>query len=157
MGPAVAQIDEALRSFLEPNLVISLGTCAADLTPSGVRAWGPSVSEDGSSVQLFIDRPSAAPAIANLRDNGRVAACFTDVTSLRSVQLKGRCVELGDPQPEDWLQIERHRDAFAKSCEVIGYPKHVARNIWSMQVVKVRFIVDQVFNQTPGPGAGGSL
>jgi hypothetical protein len=31
------------------------------------------------------------------------------------------------------------------------------RNLWSTQVVKVRFIVEQVFNQTPGPNAGKSL
>jgi Pyridoxamine 5'-phosphate oxidase len=153
----MAQIDADLKGFLEPDLVVGLGTCSADLTPCGVRAWGPTVSEDGNSVQLFIDRPSAATAVTNLRDNGRVAAIFTDVNTLRSVQLKGRCVELTDPQADDWPIIERHREAFTNAAQSIGFPKHVVRNIWSMQVVKVRFVVDQIFDQTPGPGAGGAI
>ena len=153
----MAVIDAELKSFLEPDRVVSVGTCSADLVPSGVRAWGPTVSDDGTSVQLFLDRPSAASAIANLRDNGRVAACFTHVHTLRSVQLKGRCVEMGDPLPEDWPVIEKHRAGFAEAAEELGYPKQLMRHMWSMQVVKVRFVVDDIFDQTPGPGAGGRL
>lgn len=150
-------IDAELKEFLEPDRVVSVGTTSDDLIPSGVRAWGPTVGEDGASIQLFLDRPSAAAAIANLRDNGRIAAVFTHVHTLRSVQLKGRCVEIGDPQAEDWPVIERHRSGFAEAADEIGYPKHVVRNMWSAQVVRVRFVVDEVFDQTPGPGAGGKL
>jgi predicted pyridoxine 5'-phosphate oxidase superfamily flavin-nucleotide-binding protein len=153
----VAIIDAGLRSFLEPDCVVSIGTCSDDLTPNGVRGWGPKVSDDGTSVLIFIDRPSAASAVANLRDNGRIAATFVDVRTLRSVQLKGRCVEVGDPQPEDWFGIETHRAEFTEAVATLGYPKHLMRNLWSTQVVKVRFIVEDVFDQTPGPGAGKPL
>jgi hypothetical protein len=153
----VAVIDAELKSFLEVDRVVSVGTTSDDLVPSGVRAWGPTVNEDGASIQLFLDRPSAAAAIANLRDNGRIAVCFTHVHTLRSVQLKGRCVEIGDPQAEDWSVIERHRMGFAEAADEIGYPKHVVRNMWSAQVVRVRFMVEEIFDQTPGPGAGGKL
>ena len=106
---------------------------------------------------VFIDRPSATSAVANLRDNGRIAVCFVDVLTLRAVQLKGRCVEVGDPSPEDWPAIEQHRDGFAEAASMIGYPKHLIRNLWSTQVVKVRFVVEDVFDQTPGPGAGKTI
>ena len=154
---AVAVIDAELKSFLEPDRVVSVGTTSDDLIPSGVRAWGPTVSEDGSSIQMFLDRPSAASVIANLRDNGRVAVCFTHIYTLRSVQLKGRCVEIGDPSAEDWPVIEKHRSGFAEAAEVIGYPRPLIRNLWSTQVVKIRMVVDEIFDQTPGPGAGGRL
>ena len=153
----MAVIDADLKSFLEPDRVISVGTCSDDLTPNGVRGWGPKVSEDGTSVLIFIDRPSAASAVANLRDNGRIAATFVDVLTLRSVQLKGRCVEVGDPQAEDWPGIETHRVAFTEAVAKIGYSKHLMRNLWSTQVVKVRFVVENIFDQTPGPGAGKPL
>ena len=152
----MAVIDAELKAFLEPDRVVSVGTCSEDLTPSGVRGWGPTVAEDGS-VLLFIDRPSATDAIANLRDNGRIAATFVSVSDLRSVQLKGRCVEVGDPRPEDWPTIEQHRLAFTEAVALLGYPKHLMRNLWSTQVVKVRFIVEEIFDQTPGPGAGRAI
>jgi hypothetical protein len=115
------------------------------------------VSDDGTSLLVFIDRPSAAEAVANLRDNGRVAVCFVDVTTLRSVQIKGRCVEVGDPAPEDWHGIEEHRAGFSEAVLQLGYPKHLMRNLWSTQVVKLRLVVEDIFDQTPGPGAGKSL
>src|SRR5690606_20202292 len=101
--------------------------------------------------------PSAAPCVADMQDNGRVAVCFVDVINLRSVQLKGRCVEVGDPDPGDWSWIDRHHDAFADAVAIIGYPKQVIRHLWSTQVVKIRFVVEDFFNQTPGPEAGRAL
>ena len=106
---------------------------------------------------LFIDRPAATEAVANLRDNGRIAVCFVDVLTLRSVQLKGRCVEMGDPSPEDWPVIETHRAGFSEAASMIGYPRHLMRNLWSTQLVKVRLVVEEIFDQTPGPGAGKTI
>jgi len=163
LGPAVgysatvAVIDADLKRFLEPDRVVSVGTCSDELMPNGVRGWGPKVSGDGTSVLLFIDRPAAAEAVTNLRDNGRIAVCFVDVLTLRSVQVKGRCVEVGDPSAEDWPAIEQHRLGFSEAVETLGYPKHIMRNLWSTQVIKVRFVVEQIFDQTPGPGAGKPL
>ena len=73
------------------------------------------------------------------------------------MQVKGRCVEVGDPQPGDWETIDRQREGFIDICGMLGFPRHMIRNLWSTQVVKVRFIAEQVFNQTPGPNAGKSL
>ena len=150
-------IDGELKSFLESGLVVSVGTRSSDLIPNGVRGWGPRISEDGNGVELFIDRPAAASAISNLRDNGRIAVVFVKVDTNRSVQIKGRCVEVGDPQAGDWAQIERHRAAFIVAVSQHGFPQNLVRNLWSTQVVKVRFVIDDIFDQTPGPAAGRPL
>jgi hypothetical protein len=125
--------------------------------PNGVRGWGPRISEDGRSVELFIDRPAAASAISNLRDNGRIAVVFADVITNRAVQIKGRCVEVGDPAATDWPSVERHHAAFTQVVAEIGFPAHLTRNLWSAQLVKVRFVVDDIYDQTPGPAAGKPL
>ena len=150
-------IEGELKGFLESDLVVSVGTRSPELTPNGVRGWGPRISEDGRSVELFIDRPGAATAISNLRDNGRIAVVLVHVMSNRAVQIKGRCVEVGDPAAEDWAWIERHREAFTRAVSELGFPAQLTRNLWSTQVVKVRFVVDDIFDQTPGPAAGRAL
>jgi hypothetical protein len=153
----MAVIDPALKDFLESGLAVMVATRSADLLPTSLRGWGPRISEDGAGVTVFIDRPAAAEMVANLRDNGRISMCVTDVLSLRSVQLKGRCVEIGDPRAEDLSHIDDHRKAFTENCGAIGFPAPVIRNLWSTQVVKLRFLVEDIFDQTPGPKAGAHL
>jgi hypothetical protein len=33
----------------------------------------------------------------------------------------------------------------------------LVRNMWSTQVVKIRFVVEEFFDQTPGPNAGKEI
>ncbi|HWO73070.1 MAG TPA: pyridoxamine 5'-phosphate oxidase family protein [Dehalococcoidia bacterium] len=150
-------IDSDLKAFLESGLAIALATRSADLHPHAQRVWGAKVFPDGRSVEVFVDRPAATQTMANLRDNGRVATVFVDILTNRSVQLKGRCVEVGDPDPDDWRIIERHREEFTEATSALGFPARMISNLWSTQVVKVRFVVEDLFDQTPGPGAGRPL
>jgi len=150
-------IDDARRVLIESDPAVSVGTRSGDLFPHGVRAWGPRVSADGRSVEVFIDRPNSQQCIADLQDNGRIAAVFVHVQTLQSLQLKGRCVEIGDPAAEDWAWIERHRAAFTEALESFGIVPELARNMWSTQVVKLRFVIEEVFDQTPGPLAGREI
>jgi hypothetical protein len=153
----LAVIDVELRSFIEADRAIEVASRNKDLVPHAQRAWGPRVSEDGRSIELFVDRPAATTTVANLRDNGRIAVCLTRIDTNRSVQLKGRCVEVGDPEAEDWNTIEEHRQAFTRATAMLGFPADMIRNLWSTQVVKLRFVVDDIYDQTPGPRAGKPL
>jgi hypothetical protein len=150
-------INDDLRALIESDPAVSVGTRSGDLVPHGVRAWGPRVSADRRSVEVFIDRPNSQRAIQDLQDNGRIATCFVEIRSFRSLQLKGRCVEIGDPAPEDWDWIERHRAAFTEATADIGILPVLTRNLWSTQVVKLRFVVEEFFDQTPGPLAGREI
>ena len=150
-------ITDDVKALIEGPSSILVGTRSANLVPSAVRGWGGKVSDDGNAVVVFMDRPAAASSVSNLHDNGRVAACFTNITNNHSVQLKGRCVEVGDPGAGDWDTIDRQRQGFTDVCGMLGFPAQMIRNMWSTQVVRVRFIVEQVYNQTPGPNAGKSL
>jgi Pyridoxamine 5'-phosphate oxidase len=150
-------IDDELRELIESGPAISIGTRSATLVPHAVRGWGGRVAEDGRTVDIFIDKPGSDDLLADVRDNARIAACFVNVLTFRSLQLKGRCVEVKDPEPDDWAWVDRHREAFTSDCEVALIPPEVCRHLWSMQVMRVRFVVDEFFDQTPGPGAGRAI
>ena len=151
------EINAELKAFLESDVDIFVGSHDGHLRPSMIRAWGARVHENGSSVEFFLDMPGGAQTVANLRSNGRIAATFTYPVTMKTVQLKGRCIDIGDPHAGDWQWIARHRNGFAETVGYYGYPAHIVRNLWSMQVTRVRFTVEEAFNQTPGPGAGGKL
>jgi hypothetical protein len=108
-------------------------------------------------MDIFIDKSSCDEAVANLRDNGRVAVCFVDVNDLHSLQIKGRCVEVDEPGPDDWGWVDRHRAAFTEAVGFIGFPPQIIRHLWSMQVVRIRFVIDEFYDQTPGPDAGRAI
>ena len=150
-------IDDEMKAHIESGVSIRVGTRDDALRPCGVMAWGSRVSVDGRIIELFIDRPASVQTLANLRANGEIAATFANVLSERTIQMKGRCVEIGDPEPDDWPWLDRHRKAFTEAIGSVGFPEHIIRNLWSTQVVKLRFVVMQAFDQTPGVGAGRPL
>jgi hypothetical protein len=150
-------IDDDRKVLIESDPAVSVGTRSSELVPHAVRAWGPRVSPDRRSVEVFIDRPNAQRCVEDLQDNGRIAACFVHIQTLRSLQLKGRCVEIGDPAAEDWTWIEQHRAAFTNAAASLGFLPALIRNLWSTQVIKLRFVVEEFFDQTPGPNAGKAI
>ena len=74
-------IDDETRALIEGPNSILVGTRSAELVPNAMRAWGGRVSEDGQAIEVFVDRPAAATGVSNIHDNGRVSACFTDITT----------------------------------------------------------------------------
>ena len=111
---------------------------------------------DGT-LELFVDLPKATDVLHDVRDNGRCAVTFVHPMTSRCIQLKGRCLEIGDASSADFEWIERHRTGFAELVKYFGYPTHLIRNMWSTQVKKLRISVEAGFDQTPGPDAGKPL
>ena len=66
-------IDDSQRNLIESGAAVSVGTRSRDLAPDALRAWGPRVSADRRSIEVFVDRPNSQRCVANLQDNGRIA------------------------------------------------------------------------------------
>jgi len=158
-----AIINDALKTFLESGVSVVVGTRDVGLAPEIVRGWGPVVSEDRRSISLCIAQAAGNRTLDNLSTIGQVSVVFTMPTNLQSVQLKGRWIETTEADDTDLAAVDRHRDAFASLNERIGMPRRVVETFWKRELetspilVKLRFIPEQVFNQTPGPGAGSRL
>jgi hypothetical protein len=106
---------------------------------------------------------AGARTIGNLRDNGRVAVTFALPADSHAIQLWGRCIGTGRPRRDDLTAVQQHRDAFARLNAGLGVPLAFVEALWqrelagSPDMVTIRFVVEQIFNQTPGPGAGSPL
>jgi hypothetical protein len=152
----VLVIDEDLKQFLESDVDVVVGTTDSQNHPHIGRAWGPRVAPGGASLELFLDLPKSVDALRDLRETGRLAVVFVGPATARSVQLKGRCLEIGDPEGEDLLWVDKHRQAFVQAVSY-GFPSHLVRTMWSTQLKRVRFVAETAFDQTPGPEAGRPL
>lgn len=156
-------IGDELKAFLESGVSVVVGTRDSELVPEITRAWGPRVSEDRRSLSFCVPLATSRKTLENLQDNGCMAVAFSRPTDYRAVQLKGRSIETGPPDPSDLAAMELHRDAFARVNQRIGVTSAAMETFWRRELetspvlVRIRFRPEQAFNQTPGPEAGASL
>jgi hypothetical protein len=156
-------ISAELKAFLESGVSVVVGTRDADLVPEITRAWGLLVSKDRKSVSLCVPLATSHKTLDNLAGNGQMAVCCSLPTSYKTVQLKGQCIETADPSRADLAAVERHREAFGRLNQRIGFPSQRSESFWRRELetspvlVKLRFVPEQIFDQTPGPDAGSPL
>ena len=152
-----------VETFILRGVSIMLGTRDSELVPELVRAWGPRVSQDRTSVSLCVAVAVSARTLDNLQDNGRVAATFASPGNSTAMQMWGRCIQTGPACRQDLAAVEAHRDAFVELNKGLGVPRAFIEALWqrelagSPQMVTIRFVAEQIFNQTPGPDAGSPL
>lgn len=162
-GAHLVSIGDELKTFLEGPVSVLVGTRDSRLLPEITRAWGPRVSADRRAVSLCVPLATSRRTLDNLEANGEIAVTFSLPTNYRTFQLKGRHAAAADPDSADLAAVERHRDAFAEVNERLGQPRPRVEAFWRAEIetsavlVKIFFSLDQVFDQTPGPGAGRPL
>lgn len=89
--------------------------------------------------------------------------CCTLPISYKTVQLKGQCIRTADPSRADLAVVARHREAFGCLNKRIGFPRQQSEVFWRRELetspllIKLHFVPEQIFDQTPGPDAGAPL
>jgi len=162
-GGGSVSISVELKAFLESGVSVVVGTRDADLVPEITRAWGLLVSKDLKSINLCVPLTTSHKTLDNIAGSGQMAVCCSLPTSYKTVQLKGQCVKTADPSRADLAAVERHRKAFGHLNERIGVPHQRSETFWkrelevSQVLIKLRFVPEQIFDQTPGPDAGSHL
>lgn len=146
-----------LAEFLESGVSVLVGTRDAALLPAATRGMGLRVEPGGGEVTVFLPEATSTTALEHLADNGRIALTVSRPGDHRSVQIKGRVVEIRPGDAADRERIERYRGQLAASWAAIGIPPHGTRRLVHWPCHAVRFRLESSFAQTPGPGAGLAL
>ena len=158
-GPLPAE----LKTFIERGVSVMVGTRDAELVPELVRAWGPRVSRDRTHISVCVAIAASEKTLENLRDNARVAVTFALPANSNAMQVWGRCIGTRRAQRDDLSAVQQHRETFARVNKDIGVPPAFIEALWQRELagspvmVRIRFVAERVFNQTPGPDAGSPL
>jgi hypothetical protein len=145
-------------SFLEGRGAQIVGVVDADGVPFAARAWG-MVQDPHEPLRFRVLLDGAdADHLRHLEGGGHIAITVADVPTLRSCQVKGR-VESFLPVTDDDLDVwERHADGVFDDIEATDrIPRHLIERIRPWTVIACTIQVEEVYDQTPGPGAGGPL
>ncbi len=159
----VVSISDELKAFLEGPVSVVVGTRDSRLVPEITRAWGPRISEDRQHISLCVPLATSQKTLDNIESNGQIAVAFCLPTNYRTIQLKGRRAVAAEPDSADLASVEQHRNAFAGVNVPLGQPREVVEAFWRAEIetsatlIKIDFVPGQVFDQTPGYGAGRRL
>ncbi len=147
-------LDAALIEFLTSGLVLGAATRDDRLVPDVVRPAGVRVEPGGQEITFLVAASSAGQMLKNVEGNRRVALVFSDPQDNRSVQLKGAVVETRPAGEDERPLMDQYRARFARMLEPLGVPRSFVMRTQLWPAVAVRFRVEQMFLQTPGPAAG---
>jgi hypothetical protein len=106
---------------------------------------------------IYLHKDAADAMLRNLREFPRIAVLFERPTSHRACQVKGNFVSSRPAKAAERAQVEQQSENFCADLEGIGIPRELLTGleIWPCVAIQVR--ATQLFEQTPGPGAGEPL
>ena len=150
-------IDPDIVELMESACALIVGTVDDDGLPDATRGWGVQVLDGGTQVRLLLSA-SADVTVANLRSTGRIALTATHFTTLHSVQVKGTALAVEEATDADRARFE----IFCAGCvralhEMDDTPEALIWRFMPSGVVACIMTADELFDQTPGPGAGKCL
>ena len=149
-------IPDRVAEVLSGPAIMLAGTRDAALRGAHTTVVGAIVHDDRRTVTFFVPESRAARLLSDLRDNGRVAFGFGSL-SHEAYQLKGTSLSSRPTTDADLAQQEAYRTKLVAAFRQV-YPEEIARPLALgyayHPAVAVTFRVDEVFLQTPGPGAG---
>ncbi len=149
-------IEPEVTELIESPCSLIVASVDADGLPDAIRGWGVDVlGPDRVRVLLAAD---ADRTLANLADGGRIALTTTHFITAVSWQLKGVATMIEDASPAERILF----DAYCSGCLQIlsvaqDMPEGVIARLIPADVVACEMVVEQVFDQTPGPGAGARV
>jgi hypothetical protein len=148
--------------FLEQHANEGLaGARDHSLVPCGFRVSGWKVHPDQRTMTVCVPEPLIDHLIACLLDNGQFTMTFGEHPTHETYQLKGRYVRHRSIESDDLPLVARVRERFGRSIRgeippgvspdyVLGVAVPVPR-------VAIEIEVNEVYLQTPGPGAGSRI
>jgi hypothetical protein len=154
--------DDLVR-MADTGVIVIVGTRDADGVPEVSRGWGVRVLPEYDSIEICVSSHVCGRTLDNLAHNQQIAVTITSPSSYRSFQVKGRAIETRSIAPADLGLITRHQRAFTDEVVAVGMPEPSAVRLFSIEmedapeITNIRVLVESVFNQTPGPGAGSRL
>lgn len=154
------QLPADLVAMMARGVSVIVGSRDARLRPSIMRAVGSRVDAGGQSITVYLARRQSRQLLQDLAATGQLAVVFSEPSTHRSVQLKATRVDMRAADEGDLPVLQAYLRAMEGELALIGFDAAVARAILAHRledVVAVRFVPEQAFEQTPGPKAGASL
>lgn len=153
-------IPDRVVELLHGPAFMQLGTRDGELRPAHTFVIGAVAHPDRQTVTVFVPEARSARPLSDVQENGRVALGIA-LASHEAYQLKGTYLSSRPTGDEDIARQETYRANLHAAARQAGYPEEIARPLTLgfayRPGVAITFQVEEIFTQTPGPGAGNRL
>jgi hypothetical protein len=146
-------IDKDLEHFIHGGVSTILASRDAALAPHMTRACGVRVIDE-THVCVLLPHATSAAVFADLAVHADVALSVSSPASFHAIQLKGRCVGITEPTPEDLANAEQQFLEFSENVSRFTNRRVQARNLWLFESRAVVIEVTAIFSGVPGPNVG---
>ena len=146
-----------LERFLEDRAnVATAGTRDRDVVPYGHRVVGWRVGADHQTLSCMVPALFVNHLVENLTGNGCFAVTVEEFPTHETYQFKGQYLRHRDAGADDQRLVGRVRERFARGVRSVlaEVPEGILRDCILEPVLVIEMRVDEIFLQTPGPGAG---
>lgn len=160
MAPAQTVLDEAHTAFIQSGVSVVVAARDAHNIPTLARAIACRVAPDRRRITVFFAASQATAPVAALRATAAIAVVFSQPSTHRTIQLKGRDAAFVPIAPGDRERMAEQSELLVADLAAFGYPERVVRAFLDYapdDVVAVAFTPAEAYAQTPGPGAGERL
>jgi hypothetical protein len=150
-------IPEDIATFLPSGLSIAVATRNAELVPDGARAAAAEVDPDRTHVTVYVPSKAGRRLLGDLEAHPQIAVLFVRPTDALACQLKGTFVGSRPARPAERREVLRQADGYLAELDAIGISRALTAgwSFWPCLALRVR--VTDVYQQTPGPGAGAPI
>jgi hypothetical protein len=153
----MALITPPIAAFIEGPNSIMVASHDADLVPEIARAIAVRCAPDGQHVTVVLPTLASHGVIQQLQADPRIAIVLELSSTHRTLQIKGRVVSQRATPDAERALVEQAVLDFAAVLEQIGMPRRLTERLIFWPATSLEVQVDQLFEQSPGPGAGEPL
>jgi hypothetical protein len=146
----------ALQDWIRDPIAVQVAASAPGLKPESVRGFA--IRIQGDALAVGVVDAQAPRLLAVLREAPQVAINLTHPLTFHGRQFKGPLVELAEPSVEAAEAASEYFARFLVAVAQIGLTAEQCSGLFKTGPTRwVRMQPLEVFNQTPGPGAGARL
>lgn len=150
-------ISQKFVDFVQGPTMHHVGSRSARLRPAYSWAFGATVNAEEDTITFYLPNVEGAETLGNFEDNGMVALTISDAATHETYQFKGPCLSVRPSEDKDTAIQDIHRSKLISHLGALGYPDEILTGFTIYPSTAVTFKVEEVFVQTPGPGAGDKL
>jgi len=143
-----------LVEYMESGVSLLVGSRDAALRPASARGFGVAVDAASGTATVFLAMAGSEVTLSNLRNNAQIALTLSRPLDHRSLQVKGHVLDIGETSEAQRRIQDRYFSLFCEGLVLSGHQEKLLRRIRYYPSHAVRFQIESMFDQTPGPGAG---
>ena len=150
-------IPENLVEFLNGPVVLTVGTRNEEMRPCLSRVFGAVTDAENEAITFFLPDVEGESILRNLAQNGRVVLTMTDGLSNESYQIKGKTIGSRPSDEKETALQDTYKSMMISHYKKKGIPEEFFGGFVYHPSTAVTFRVEEIFVQTPGPGAGEKI